>query len=238
MRHYYHNIHTKNKIQIIAVISALFIICLIIFRDNNISQVQSAFNPIICVATDESVYSITASLDSNVQLTDFRTFIEVANGLNIKITFFVSESFFKTNVETIKEVMKYSHEIGFLLENDTSKMSRNEIMRYLANFNDEFYKKCDRYPKYVKYKNSSEEAGNLFDVLAAFGQYSIGLQAYSSAESGVIVDIGYIDATSSSKLISLVTDAITNKLTSVPLRDLLYDVDIPADTDGKQKYNE
>ena len=238
MRRYYINNRLKNRLQIVAVISALFVICFIIFRDNNKSPAQSVFNPIVCVATEESIYSVTASIDNNIQLTDFKTFLQVAKGLNIKMTFFVTEGFFKTNVDTVKDIIDSSNEVGFLIDIDTSKMSRNEVMQYIANFNDDFYNKCSRYPKYIKYKNNTEEAGYLFDVLAAFGQYSIGYTTYTSAESGAIVDIGYIDATSSTKLIALVTDAINNKITPVSLRDLLYDVDIPADAEGKQKNNE
>ena len=236
MKLYVYNLRNRNKniIKLLAFLAIFSVIFILIFRDTNKDTELAVFNPIQNVATTETVYSITASLDSNVQLTDFRTFLDVANGLNVKITFFVSENFFTGNISTIKDIMKYSHEVGFLIEKDTSSMNRNEAMRYLANLNDNFFNKCGKYPKYIRYINEREKAGQLFGVMAAFGQYNIAQGSLGKVEAGSLVDIGLIDGTSSAKLITVVTEAVNAKLTSVPLKDLLYSVDIPADVAGTQ----
>ena len=124
--------------------------------------------------------------------------------------------------------------MGFFIEKDIATLSRNETMRYLAKLNDSFYNKCGKYPKYIRYKNGVSKSGHLFEVLAAFGQYSIAEERTTKPETGVIVDIGKIDATSGSKLIAVVTEAVQAKLTTVPLKDLLFSVDIPADANGTQ----
>ena len=236
MRFYFYNFRMKSriKIRILAFLAVFLVIFILLFRDNNKKPDLETFNPIQNVATTEAIYSITASLDSSVQLKDFRTFLEVANGLNVKITFFISEDFFNSNVETIKKVLSYSHEVGFLIEKDVAALSRNETMRYLAKLNDSFYNKCSKYPKYIRYKNGPAKAGYLFEVLAAFGQYSIAEERGTKPATGMIVDIGKVDATSGSKLISVVTEAVQAKLTTVPLKDLLFSVDVPADANGTQ----
>lgn len=236
MKFYVYNLRHRNKniIKLLAFLAVFSVVFILLFRDNNKDAELAVFNPIQNVSTDKEIYSITASLDGSAQLTDFRTFLDVANGLNVKITFFVSENFFNGNVDTIKEIMKYSHEVGYLIEKDTSAMSRTDAMRYLAKLNDNFYKKCGKYPKYIRYVNEKDKAGQLFGVMAAFGQYNIAEGRYGKAEAGLLVDIGRIDGTSSAKLITVVTEAVNAKLTSVSLKDLLYDVDIPADTAGTQ----
>lgn len=236
MRFYVYSFRMKNriKIRVLAFIAIFAVIFILLLRDNSNSPSREAFNPIQSVATNRSVYAITASLDGNVQLRDFRTFLEVANGLNVKLTFFVSEDFFNSNTETVKEVMRYSHEVGLFIEKDISTLNRNETMRFLAKLNDKFYEKCGRYPKYIRYKHEQEKSGYLFEVLAAFGQYSLANGKLTNPEAGFIVDIGMMDGTSGAKLIAVVTEAVNLSLTTVPLRDLLYSVDIPADSTGTQ----
>ena len=236
MKFYFYNFRMKSKIKIriLAFLAVFLVIFILLFRDNNKKPDLETFNPIQNVATTEAIYSITASLDSSVQLKDFRTFLEVANGLNVKLAFFVSEDFFNSNVESIKNILSFSHEVGFFIEKDVATLSRNETMRYLAKLNDSFYNKCGKYPKYIRYKNGTPKAGYLFEVLAAFGQYIMAEERIIKPEAGMIVDIGKIDATSGSKLIGIVTEAVQAKLTSVPLKDLLFSVDVPADANGTQ----
>lgn len=236
MKFYFYNLRLKSKlkIRILAFLAVFLVIFILLFRDNNKKLDIETFNPIQNVATTQEIYSITASLDSSVQLKDFRTFLEVANGLNAKLTFFVSEDFFSSNVETIKKILSFSHEVGFFIEKDVATLSRNETMRYLAKLNDSFFNKCGKYPKYIRYKSGSLKAGYLFEVLAAFGQYSIADERSTKPAAGMIVDLGKIDATSGSKLIGVVTEAVQAKLTTVPLKDLLFSVDVPADANGTQ----
>ena len=192
MRFYVYNMRFRNstKIKIIAFLAVFLVIFTLLFRDNNKSAAVDAFNPIRCVATSESVYAISASLDGGVQLKDFRTFLEISSGLNVKLTFFVTEDFFNNNTETVKEVMRYSHEVGLLVEKDVSSLGRNETMRYLAKLNDNFYRKSGKYPRYIRYKHSAEKSGYLFEILAAFGQYCMAQGQLAKPEAGMIVDIG------------------------------------------------
>lgn len=221
----------RTSVLLLAALMVLGTIGMWMYK-NDEKTYASVWQPISSVSEREDMFSLTVNVYNGEHLDELLRFAELCADSGIPICFFLSEGFYSVNKESAKKLSSL-HEVGLLIEKDTEYMSRGETLRFIANANEDFFKCVGKYPRYVR--STYRSLGLLPHILDAYGQYGIALiDPSATVTNGSIVDIGTLDGTTSARVIALVTEAARHGLDPIPLRELLYSVDIKPDSFGVQ----
>lgn len=198
---------------------------------------ETVFYPIKAISTEEKIYTITATVTSEEEDENIEMLLSVCEGLGVNITFFTEADWIADNEELAAKMEKYGT-LGLLIEKNLSGKSRNSIMEYVADCNDEFFEESGKYPKYVR---SSQQIDDTFtQVLNAYGQYCISYESVlitgstGTITQGSIIDIGFIDDKTAYLLAGSVSEAIAASLTCIEIESFLYEIGSETDEFGKQ----
>ncbi len=227
---------TDTLFVLFVCILALATVACIVFGGENTESVFPERSPAIKgVATDDNVYSVTVTVDSQNK-DDIRLVLEACEGYGITATCFMDVAWMTANKDYAKEICG-SHPAGMIVSADFSNSSRADVMSYMAVMNDKFMSLTGEFPKYVRYDGKDE--GCLSSVLTAYGQYYISAETVLSDTAVQIRPGGITEICPSGQdtvfaLAKTVATAVSNSLKPVSLADMLYPSGSEVNANGYQ----
>ncbi|MDL2287023.1 hypothetical protein LJB90_00430 [Eubacteriales bacterium OttesenSCG-928-G02] len=218
------NIIYSNKIKafiILLLLTVAFVITAIYARSNESDLPQKIVSAISYINTTEKIYTVTVNLHGNEDRESLDLFIDVCRGFNITPLYFIKNTWFIKNSGSI-DLIKSSGNLALYCD-ELSKLNRNEVMKYVAEQNDNFYKHTETYPKYVRESNNDNPF--LGEILNAYRQYYISANLEAGTEKSIkpgdilVVELSSRDSVYS--FIKMVSQALAENITAVEMKDFI-----------------
>lgn len=232
----------RKKFLLLSFLVAVFLLCIIMAtangEDTAISTFSEVHHPIKSVQTETNSFSLTVNISTHNRERDIRLLCDVCKGLDVSVCFFVTVEQLDENIELIEYISRSGHYLGLYIKEDMSEYSRSEIMRQIAQKNDKFFTKTQRYPKYVRLEQAEDVKSS--EVLNAYCQYNIDSNIAITEDNtdlikaGDIVEIATMDSNAPYLAAKFLAKAIKKDLKPVSLKELLYDIESEVDANGRQ----
>lgn len=233
----------RKKFLLLSFLVAVFLLCIIMAtangEDTAISTFSEVHHPIKSVQTETNSFSLTVNISTDNRERDIRLLCDVCKGLDVSVCFFVTVEQLDENIELIEYISRSGHYLGLYIKDDMSEYSRSEIMRQIAQKNDKFFTKTQRYPKYVRLEQAEDVKSS--EVLNAYCQYNIDSNIAITEDNtdlikaGDIVEIATMDSNAPYLAAKFLAKAIKKDLKPVSLKELLYDIESEVDANGRQR---